>query len=225
MVENAVAFTVNEQLKRMFPRPSNLVGVNGNPPVFNFGEDILKPMGIGFITGTCSAIVLIPSEVIKTKTQVSTTPNVSSWTITKDIIRRQGVVRGLFNGMDAQIMRDAPFYACFFGGYEALVRTGKHFFPSVNEEVIFFMSGGFAGMFSWAVAMPFDVPKTIVQSSYKTGFVGDYFPAMASIIRSKGSAGLYAGLMPTLVRAFPANAALFLGVELAKKGFDDVFQQ
>jgi hypothetical protein len=36
---------------------------------------------------------------------------------------------------------------------------------------------------------------------------------------------LYSGLLPTLVRAFPANAALFLGVELSKRFFDDLVRK
>jgi len=111
----------------------------------------------------------------------------------------------------------------FFGSYDLLVYSGKTILPSVNEEVIFFMSGGFAGMFSWAVAMPFDVPKTMVQTNYNSRVWGDYTPMFSKILRERGVAGLYAGLGPTLVRAFPANAALFLGVELGKKWFDKLF--
>jgi hypothetical protein len=82
-------------------------------------------------------------------------------------------------------------------------------------------SGGFAGMFGWAIAMPFDVPKTNVQARYDTKVVGSYFPEFVKIARQRGIVGLYSGLLPTLVRAFPANAALFLGVETGKKFFDD----
>lgn len=81
---------------------------------------------------------------------------------------------------------------------------------------------GLAGMLGWTVAMPFDVPKTNVQSRWDTKVVGSYFPEFARIVRERGVAGLYHGLGPTLVRAFPANAALFLGVEMGKKFFDDM---
>lgn len=68
----------------------------------------------------------------------------------------------------------------------------------------------------------FDVPKTNIQSRYDTKVVGSYFPELLRIGRERGISGLYAGLGPTLVRAFPANAALFLGVETGKKIFDDI---
>jgi solute carrier family 25 (mitochondrial ornithine transporter) member 2/15 len=43
---------------------------------------------------------------------------------------------------------------------------------------------------------------------------------MVRIVRERGFFALYSGLLPTLVRAFPANAALFLGVEMGKRAFD-----
>jgi solute carrier family 25 ornithine transporter 2/15 len=46
------------------------------------------------------------------------------------------------------------------------------------DELNYFLSGGFAGMYGWTVAMPFDVPKTNVQSRCDTKVVGSYFPEM-----------------------------------------------
>ena len=78
-------------------------------------------------------------------------------------------------------------------------------------------------MVGWFVAMPFDVPKTILQSDPNGRVVGDYFKVMREVVRKRGvRSGLYAGLAPTLLRAFPSNAALFLGVEWAKEAFDRV---
>ena len=50
--------------------------------------------------------------------------------------------------------------------------------------------------------------------------IGSYIPELLRIARERGIIGLYGGLGPTLIRAFPANAALFLGVELGKRAFD-----
>lgn len=63
-------------------------------------------------------------------------------------------------------------------------------------------------------ALPLTHHNTIVQ------VLGSYIPELFKIARERGVAGLYSGLLPTLVRAFPANAALFLGVETGKKFFD-----
>jgi hypothetical protein len=83
-----------------------------------------------------------------------------------------------------------------------------------------YSSGGFAGMLGWTAAMPFDVPKTNVQASWESRVVGSYFPELFRIVKERGPLALYTGLGPTIARAFPANAALFLGVETGKKAFD-----
>ncbi len=123
-------------------------------------------------------------------------------------------------GFDAQLMRDAPFYAFFFGGYELWCYFFRTYVPSMPDELNYFMSGGLAGVCGWTMAMPFDVPKTNVQARYDTKVFGSYFPELIKIARERGISGLYSGLLPTVVRAFPANAALFLGVESTKKVFD-----
>ena len=94
--------------------------------------------------------------------------------------------------------------------------------PVSTNCVFRFFSGGLAGMFGWTMAMPFDVPKTNVQARYDTKVLGSYFPELFKIAKQRGIGGLYNGLGPTLIRAFPANAALFLGVETGKKFFDDL---
>lgn len=213
--ENAVAFGVNEALKRAFPDPERSFDSSKRP-------DLLKPFSMGLITGCCSALVLLPSEVVKAKTQVVVGTASSSNEIFKQMIKKNGV-KSLFCGLDAQLMRDGPFYAMFFGGYELNCYLFRTFVPSMPDELNYFLSGGFAGMFGWTVAMPFDVPKTNVQSRWDTRVFGSYFPEMMVIARERGILGLYSGLVPTLIRAFPANAALFLGVEMGKRLFDKFF--
>jgi solute carrier family 25 ornithine transporter 2/15 len=213
-LENAMAFGVNEALKRAFPDPSK--GSGADPEA---RPDLSRPFMMGAITGCCSALVLLPSEVVKAKTQVAI-GSTSSGDIAREMMRRQGV-RSMFTGFEAQIMRDGPFYAFFFGSYDLLCYVFRTNVPSMPDELNFFLSGGFAGMLGWAAAMPFDVPKTNVQASWDSKVVGSYFPELLRIGRERGITGLYSGLGPTLARAFPANAALFLGVELSKKAFDD----
>ena len=215
--ENVMAFGVNEALKRAFPDDkSEEMKLDSRP-------DLGKPFLMGAITGCCSALVLLPSEVVKAKTQVLVgSEGVSSADVYKKMIRKQGL-KSLFCGLDSQLMRDGPFYAVFFGGYDLFCYTFRTLVPSMPDELNYFMSGGFAGMLGWTVAMPFDVPKTNVQSRWDTKVVGSYFPEMMKIARERGIKGFYNGLGPTLIRAFPANAALFLGVETSKKFFDNFF--
>jgi len=212
ILENCMAFGVNEALKRAFPDTNN---DEEGPP------NLLKPFAMGAITGCCSATVLLPSEIIKAKTQISTERHITSQQIVRQMINKQGL-RSLFVGFDGQLMRDSCFYAIFFGGYQLSCYTFQEFCPSMPDELNYFLSGGIAGMGGWLFAMPFDVPKTNIQSRYETKVFGSYFPELIKIAKQRGIVGLFAGLGPTLIRAFPANAALFLGVESGKKFFDNL---
>jgi len=218
VLENCMAFGVNAALKRAFPDTNNDGDIKEGPP------SLLKPFAMGAITGCCSATVLLPSEIIKCKTQISTERHITSSQIVKQMMKKQGM-RSFFVGFDAQLCRDSCFYALFFGGYELSCYTFRTFVPSMPDELNYFLSGGIAGMGGWLVAMPFDVPKTNVQSRYDTKVMGSYFPELIRVAKQRGIGGLYAGLGPTLIRAFPANAALFLGVESGKKLFDKAVWQ
>jgi hypothetical protein len=210
-VENAMAFGVNAALKRAFPDAENAAA---GPP------NLTKPFVIGAFTGCCSAVVLLPSEIVKSKMQVVVGKNVTAGEVMKKMIQKQGY-SSFACGLDAQLARDSFFYAVFFGGYELFQYAFRTHVPSMPDELNYFISGGLAGCVGWTVAMPFDVPKTNVQASYETKVVGSYLPELVKIVRTRGIGGLYSGLGPTLVRAFPANAALFLGVETGKKFFDN----
>lgn len=211
ILENCMAFGVNEALKRAFPDTEK---IQEGPP------SLWKPFAMGALTGCCSATVLLPSEIVKAKTQISRERHVTSQQIVRQMMKKQGI-KSFFVGFDAQLCRDSCFYALFFGGYELSCYTFRTFVPGMPDELNYFLSGGFAGMGGWLFAMPFDVPKTNVQSRYDTRVFGSYFPEFKKIAKQRGVRGLYAGLGPSLIRAFPANAALFLGVESGRKLFDD----
>jgi len=216
ILENGMAFGVNEGLKRAFPDNTT----SSTSQNTSTSPSLSKPFLIGGFTGCCSALVLLPSEVVKAKTQVVVGQNTSSMEIIQQMIRKHGY-KSMFVGLDAQLARDSSFYAVFFGGYELNKYIFQTIFPNIPEELKYFLSGGFAGMMGWAAAMPFDVPKTNVQSQWEGArVIGSYWPQMKKIAKQRGFVGFYSGLGPTLVRAFPANAALFLGVELGKKLFD-----
>jgi solute carrier family 25 ornithine transporter 2/15 len=147
IIQNCMAFGVNEALKRAFPNTEVCGAPKEGPP------SLLKPFAMGAITGCCSATVLLPSEIVKAKTQVTTQRNVTSQEIVRQMMKRQGL-RSFFVGFDAQLARDSSFYALFFGGYELSCYFFRTYFPSMPDELNYFLSGGLAGMGGWLFAMP-----------------------------------------------------------------------
>lgn len=67
----------------------------------------------------------------------------------------------------------------------------------------------------WAAVLPLDVAKTVIQTDAKSNL--NPFTTLYSICRRVGLRGCYAGLGPTLARAFPANAAAIVTWEFTAK--------
>lgn len=79
-------------------------------------------------------------------------------------------------------------------------------------------SGGFAGIAFWSTVLPLDVAKTIIQTSSSKIFISrNPFNSLSMIYKRVGLRGCYAGLGPTLLRAFPTNAAAVVAWEFSAK--------
>ncbi len=65
--------------------------------------------------------------------------------------------------------------------------------------------------------MPMDVGKSIIQTSKNPKSL---IPTLRDVYAAKGVSGLYSGLGVACLRAFPANAALFLGYEIVRNLLD-----
>ena len=71
-------------------------------------------------------------------------------------------------------------------------------------------------MMFWTVSIPADV----VKSRYQSAPEGKYTSlghVYRNLIKEEGASALFRGMGPALLRAFPANAACFLGLEISKK--------
>jgi hypothetical protein len=71
----------------------------------------------------------------------------------------------------------------------------------------------FAGQAGWIVSIGPDTVKSTIQTSEKPLGV---IATTKQIIAARGVGGLFAGMNVAIVRAFPANAALFVGYELSR---------
>jgi hypothetical protein len=74
-----------------------------------------------------------------------------------------------------------------------------------------------SGVAFWSSVYPVDLVKSRMQTSPERV---SFLQMFNIIFRAEGVRGLYAGVGPCLVRAFPANAALFFTVDLCHKILD-----
>lgn len=70
------------------------------------------------------------------------------------------------------------------------------------------MAGGMAGVFSWIVTFPIDVVKTRLQSDVAGKYSGA-IDCFKKTYAAEGHKAFSRGLVSTILRAFPTNAATF----------------
>eukprot|EP01094_Clydonella_sp_ATCC50884_P010403 TRINITY_DN2002_c0_g1_i1.p1 TRINITY_DN2002_c0_g1~~TRINITY_DN2002_c0_g1_i1.p1 ORF type:complete len:404 (+),score=100.53 TRINITY_DN2002_c0_g1_i1:167-1213(+) len=127
---------------------------------------------------------------------------------------KQGGVRSLCRGVPATLGRDTVATAFYFVAYEVvkkeLTNSGL-----VNPTVATLLAGGMAGVANWLVAIPVDTLKSNLQVSTSPTAYPQGIRSVFKEMRANGEPlrNLYRGLTPALLRAFPSNAACFLGFE------------
>ncbi|XP_074243909.1 mitochondrial ornithine transporter 1 isoform X2 [Saimiri boliviensis] len=139
------------------------------------------------------------------------------WSVIKSILRKDGPL-GFYHGLSSTLLREVPGYFFFFGGYE----LSRSFFASGRSKdelgpVPLMLSGGVGGICLWLAVYPVDCIKSRIQvlsmSGRQAGFIGTFI----NVVKNEGIMALYSGLKPTMIRAFPANGALFLAYEYSRK--------
>lgn len=131
----------------------------------------------------------------------------------------------MFRGSAMTLARDGPGSAAYFATYEYIKRkmtpkdaNGK---PSGGLSLTAVMvAGGAAGVAMWIPVFPVDTIKSRLQSAEGRPTIGG---TVRGLYRSGGFKAFFPGMAPAMARAVPANAATFLGVELAHKAMDRMF--
>ncbi|KDO19591.1 hypothetical protein SPRG_15245 [Saprolegnia parasitica CBS 223.65] len=186
-----------------------------------YGPDAhdLRPSQIGLaggITGFFISFLLNPIELIKCRMQVSTLSHKATYRNTGDCIassiRHEGV--GVFyRGFGSTLLREVPGTAAWFTTYETTLqylRRGKH--DESPWDVI--LAGAMSGMAYNVAFYPADTVKSYIQTHSCAKM---NIPSVArDIFRQHGLVGFYRGLLPTILRAVPANAVLFYCFEGVK---------
>mmetsp|Transcript_2462 Transcript_2462/g.6644 ORF Transcript_2462/g.6644 Transcript_2462/m.6644 type:complete len:277 (+) Transcript_2462:1043-1873(+) len=204
--------------------------------------DEIRPLTIPEITlaGGFSAlpmiIVMAPTERIKCLLQVQTNVNSNNETSGKagkapapkyngmvdcaTKIYKEGGIRSVYKGTVLTLMRDVPGSIAWFGTYEIIKRSLVEWQgiddPSRLSPLAVMTAGGFAGMACWGSSIVPDNLKSRFQTAPEGKFrgVADVYRA---VVKEEGYGALFTGFRPAMIRAFPANAACFLGMEVAKK--------
>ncbi|KAM4795178.1 mitochondrial ornithine transporter 1-like [Rhinophrynus dorsalis] len=217
--ENSVLFMSYGFCQRVVRR---LVGLEKNATLSD-----LQNATAGSFAAAFASLALCPTELVKCRLQAMHEMQLSGkiiegqntvWSVVKSILCTDGAL-GFYHGLSSTLLREVPGYFFFFGGYE----LGRSFFISGEKTkdqlgvLPLMISGGIGGIALWLVVFPVDCVKSRIQVLSMTGKQAGFLRTFGHILRNEGILALYSGLKPTLIRAFPANGALFVAYEYSRK--------
>lgn len=193
------------------------------------GFSIAQISAAGFLSAIPTTAVAAPFERVKVILQLQgqaakSGANTKQFNGAIDVVKhlyREGGLKSVFKGSVATLARDGPGSALYFATYEFLKRKlsppaepGAAAQPLSLGAISF--AGGMAGVAMWVPVFPIDTIKSVLQSSETPQSISQ---VTKSIYARGGIKAFFPGIGPALARSFPANAATFVGVELAHKFF------
>ncbi|XP_060103512.1 mitochondrial glycine transporter [Heteronotia binoei] len=158
----------------------------------------LESVLLGATSRSVAVICMLPVTVVKTRYESGRYGYESVHGALRNIYRSEGV-HGLFSGLTATLLRDAPFSGIYLMFY---LQTKKiipydHLDPALTP-LVNFGCGTFAGILASLATQPADVIKTHMQLSsekhHRTGEV------ISLIFRDYGLAGFFRGAVPRALR-------------------------
>uniref|UniRef100_M4BGI1 Mitochondrial carrier protein n=1 Tax=Hyaloperonospora arabidopsidis (strain Emoy2) TaxID=559515 RepID=M4BGI1_HYAAE len=225
VIENSVLFSANGVAKRA------VVALHAEQCGTREDEDeyqltTLDEACMGAFAGCFSATAITVPENIKCKLQfqrghLGVGHYHGPWDCLVKVGKVEGM-RGLFRGYSALLLRDVPFSFIFFGSYQAFTSGAVQLLGTESKNdlnpIAILASGGLAGASSWSVMFPVDVLKSRMQTASSTHLLS-LRSAFRAIYSEFGIHGFYRGWSAAVLRSFPANGSLFLGVEMTHRLF------
>jgi solute carrier family 25 folate transporter 32 len=149
----------------------------------------------GAVSGLVSALLLAPLDTIKTRLIVQKAsdnrrPGMLE-TVKQMVIVERGGIRSLYKGLGTTMLGYAPNWAIYFASYEYMKEI-------TNENHV--VSAVIAGLVTNICTSPLWVVKTRMQTQTEYSRVyRNTFHALSQIFKKEGLAGLYSGLIPSIV--------------------------
>lgn len=186
----------------------------------------------GFFSAIPMTAITAPFERVKVLLQIQGQKELAPGEKPKysggvDVVRqlyKEGGLRSVFRGSAMTLARDGPGSAAYFATYETIKRSltpkdadGK---PTGALSLTAVMTaGGAAGVAMWIPVFPVDTIKSRLQSAEGNPTISG---TIKGLYAKGGLKAFFPGMGPAMARAVPANAATFLGVELAQKAMSKV---
>ena len=179
----------------------------------------------GGMTGVAAGLAESPIDLVKCKLQAQLKPKAGekplftgSFSAAAFIAKNYGI-RGLYQGLQATVIRNSPAFGSYFFCNEmmkrALTPAGER--PSRGTLML---GGAAAGFGFWGVFYPLELIKTRMQTDHMEVAKRQYSGVLDCVKKSYAEGGINAffrGYSPALLRAIVVNACIFLAVDVAKE--------
>ena len=194
----------------------------------------------GMMTSIPVAGVLTPCEVVKIRLQLQTQRDLANaeyrglCDCVVKMCRQEGVMSLLHGYLPTLSTRfvGLPFYFWgndktrqmllgnfdwFASAHERIQQKKPEWGDVMRNDIMFMLSGGMGGYAFWTVAYPIDTVKTRLQMSKKGSSESITSIVKEILTRHPGFfgpvKGFYKGFGACLIRSFPANASVWIGME------------
>mmetsp|Transcript_33639 Transcript_33639/g.78794 ORF Transcript_33639/g.78794 Transcript_33639/m.78794 type:complete len:215 (-) Transcript_33639:14-658(-) len=186
------------------------------------GGDVPLPITLfsGGVAGFFVSKVLTPVELVKCRMQAQTDGHAqqryrSTWNCFTTTLREEGLVKGLYKGHSAMLLREVPGNVAWFGAYEMFCRLLTPSGKTKDDLPPYYIAaaGAMGGIAYWSAFFPADVVKSKMQTGALPEGVSSFAQTFKWLHRKEGIRGLYRGLGITLCRAVPSNGFIFMTYE------------
>ena len=161
----------------------------------------------GWIGGAISTVMSCPTELLKIRAQSNYSQKTDYFKLARRLIKRQGV-SSLFKGYLCTLIRDVPAFAVYFGLFEIgckyFIKPSDPLWRELFFQMIF---ASLAGIGSWVVTYPFDIIKTVIQTSDKHLTIREVF---RENYKNVGMKYFFKGMGATSLRAIPMEATCLI---------------
>lgn len=196
------------------------------------GLSVAQISSAGFFSAIPMTLITAPFERVKVLLQIQGQKQLGPgekprYSGGMDVVRqlyKEGGIRSVYRGSAMTLARDGPGSAAYFATYELIKRrlTPKNpdGTPGELSLTAVMAAGGAAGVAMWIPVFPVDTIKSRLQSAEGRPTIGG---TVRELYARGGLKAFFPGMGPAMARAVPANAATFLGVELAQKAMRGMF--
>ncbi|KAH9328492.1 hypothetical protein KI387_000600 [Taxus chinensis] len=200
----------------------------------------------GGLAGCAATVGSYPFDLLRTilasQGEPKVYPNLRS--AFKEIVRTRGI-RGLYAGLSPTLVEIVPYAGLQFGTYDTFKRWIKDWNQAGSMDKSgggeglsssqLFLCGFAAGTVAKVVCHPLDVVKKrfqveglrrhprygapVEEKTYK-----GMWDALSRIMKAEGLAGLYKGILPSVIKSAPAGAVTFVVYEYTSDWLDSIIK-